>query len=457
MMSVKGMVQARASSESPWHAAEAGEEFDQGAQVRLGVRSAVLIHFANSDKTVAIDRLGITKIDEASRSIDRPRSMPYGRTRYDISEAGVEHESELISPSSTLRIRGDKVSIAEGGEKAAPKPTTAPTSRAASTRAAALPKLGDRFLERIRTVDHSPEFEMTFIPGGTSWMGSQADEAGRNVSEGPRHEVRVEGFWMGRCEVTAGVVEVWVDECRMLRKAKEANKPAVEFGLSEVATQAGEAVPSGIPFSPVSDQNTDREKYPAITLTAYGAQEFCRWLTIRTGRYYRLPSEAEWEYACRAGMQTAYFFGNDAKSLSDYAWMKSDETHPCGQKKANPWGLYDMYGNVGEYVLDDWSDDYRRYVGKVAVDPWRDHVDGHHAIVRGGDFRGEPQELRSASRLKMVQTREASFESRIFNSSGGDYSRNHSTGFRIISPLRREKDGRETTIPWPPSAWDRDK
>jgi hypothetical protein len=146
LVGIEGTVQARASAELPWHAAGTGEEFDHGAQVRLGIRSAVLIHFANSDKTVVIDRLGITKIDEAFDLADRTKkrtidnastSMPYGRTRYDISEGEVEHQSEIVGQSSTLAIRGEKVFLAEGG-KAASKPTTTPAKRrvsAPSTRA----------------------------------------------------------------------------------------------------------------------------------------------------------------------------------------------------------------------------------------------------------------------------------------------------------------------------------
>lgn len=135
---IKGTVEARASAESPWHAAEAGEELGRAAQVRLGVRSDVFIHFANADKTVVIDRLGITKMDEVFRSIDRAkkreinstsRPMPYGRTRYDIPEGEVEHQSEIIAESSTLAIRGDKVSVAADRNMATSKSATAPSSR----------------------------------------------------------------------------------------------------------------------------------------------------------------------------------------------------------------------------------------------------------------------------------------------------------------------------------------
>jgi len=125
-------------------------------------------------------------------------------------------------------------------------------------------------------------------------------------------------------------------------------------------------------------------------MTAYGAQQFCRWLTLRTGHYYRLPTEAEWEYACRAGTTTAYYFGESPANLGDHAWFGGrDKPHLGGQKKPNPWSLYDLYGNVGEYVLDEWSEDYKAEAAAaatrpVAHDPWRKHTDRDYAIVRGG-------------------------------------------------------------------------
>jgi formylglycine-generating enzyme required for sulfatase activity len=301
--------------------------------------------------------------------------------------------------------------------------------------------LGNVYTERL--TPNGVSLDVVYVPGGTFWMVSRAEEAGREASEGPRHRVRVEPFWMGRLEVTGELVEVWLLESMQARGAKMPGAAA----LSAAARRAALSVPCERPYAEFYD--VDR-RGPAATLTAWGAQEFCRWLTLRTGRYHRLPTEAEWEYACRAGTETAYFFGDDPAKLAEYAWFgdEKQKTHRGGLKKPNPWGLYDLYGNVGEYVLDGWGEDYSKGgAGDVAVDPWRKHEDGRAAVVRGGDYESKASEARSAARRRMVQEREAGYGNRVFNhsSAGGVWV----TGFRVVSPLRVEGDGRERCIPRP--------
>jgi sulfatase modifying factor 1 len=308
------------------------------------------------------------------------------------------------------------------------------------------PKLGDNYVEHLTS---KATFELAFIPGGEFMMGSPKDEPGRDPNEGPQHSVRVNPFWMGRCEVTADLVMVWRMEWGEILQAQGHNRKP---NLSATALRAATNVPCGRHYTPFHDHDTNVElaECPAVTMTAYGAQQFCRWLTIRTGHYYRLPTEAEWEYACRAGTTTAYSFGNDPAKLPDYAWLNAKETHAGGHKRPNPWGLYDMHGNVGEYVLDGWCDDYSQFAGKLSSDPWFEHSNEAYATVRGGDSSDDASELRSATRSRRVQRREVNFESPYFNGSvqpGGWL-----TGFRIVSPLRYEGDGREKCIA-PPRAY----
>jgi formylglycine-generating enzyme required for sulfatase activity len=130
---------------------------------------------------------------------------------------------------------------------------------------------------------------------------------------------------------------------------------------------------------------------------------------------YRLPSEAEWEYACRAGSETEFFFGDDAKRLGEFAWYSENsesKTHPVGKKKANGWGLYDMHGNVWEWVEDDWHDNYSGAPNDGSA--WIDKPRGLGRVVRGGSWLYDAQVCRSARR---------------FNAAPG--ARNDTVGFRL--------------------------
>jgi formylglycine-generating enzyme required for sulfatase activity len=132
--------------------------------------------------------------------------------------------------------------------------------------------------------------------------------------------------------------------------------------------------------------------------------EYCRWLSAKTGKVYRLPTEAEWEYACRAGTTTAYFFGDDPARLEEYAWYVENAEKPqtVGKKKPNPWGLYDMHGNVSEWCLDHYAAD--TYSKLKQAEPVKQPVFLPTAmeypyVARGGSWDDDADRLRSAARL----------------------------------------------------------
>lgn len=143
---------------------------------------------------------------------------------------------------------------------------------------------------------------------------------------------------------------------------------------------------------------------PVDSVSWKDAQEYCRRLSAlpeekESGRTYRLPTEAEWEYACRAGTCSRWCFGDEVGRLRDYAWFSGnsgEETHPVGQKKANPWGLYDMHGNVWEWCQDS----YRKYETEATLPDKRQGAAASRRVFRGGGWFDIAKFCRSACRLK---------------------------------------------------------
>ncbi|MGK6353332.1 formylglycine-generating enzyme family protein [Parapedobacter sp. DT-150] len=230
-------------------------------------------------------------------------------------------------------------------------------------------------------------FSMQPIPAGEYRMGSEAG----NADEKPVHQVKVDPFWMGTYEVTWDVYEPFVYK---------------DFERS----RSGGTIPAEVdavtrPTKPYLDMTfgMGKEGHPALAMTQYNAIQFCKWLYVRTGVFYRLPTEAEWEYACRAGSTSAYSFGDDASAVGDYAWYRANsegETHPVGQLKPNAWGLYDMHGNVAEWTYDQYiADFYQQFEGTVAENPVAVPEKLYPHSVRGGSFEDDADYLRSASRL----------------------------------------------------------
>jgi formylglycine-generating enzyme required for sulfatase activity len=237
-------------------------------------------------------------------------------------------------------------------------------------------------------------FEMIAIPAGRFLMGSPPGEAGRKDDEGPQHSVEIRPFWMGKYEVT------W-DEFDLFWKARPGGKEDKEPEDPKDADAVTRPTP------PYADETFDkgREEHPVLGITHHAAMQYCRWLTLKTGKVYRLPTEAEWEYACRAGTTTAYYWGDDPKKLDEYGWFdgNSDEkTHKVGTKKPNAWGLYDMVGNVSEWCIDAYDKDYYKTfpLNKSAVAPVLPATGQRfHDVARGGSWADEAALCRSAARV----------------------------------------------------------
>jgi formylglycine-generating enzyme required for sulfatase activity len=246
-------------------------------------------------------------------------------------------------------------------------------------------------------IEHTSfKIEMVPILSGQFMMGSPANQQGCKPDELPEHKIKVDAFWMSNCEITWNQYETWGEHTDKLRRELLMEDETPRDPIADAVTR---------PTPPYTDMSfgMGKGKHPAICMTQHAARGFCKWLTAKTGRYYRLPSEAEWEYACRAGTESEYSFGNDVSQLDEYAWFadNSDEAyHKVRLKKPNPWGLYDMHGNAAEWVLDQYVPDfYAKSIGDKANNPLAIPLKLYPRVVRGGGWDHPPEQLRSAARL----------------------------------------------------------
>ena len=227
-------------------------------------------------------------------------------------------------------------------------------------------------------------FKMVPVPAGAFLMGSSPKEKGHQADEGPAMEVKISAFWMEEHEVTYDEYVLLLDEGRdpgpLPDGITRPSPPYIDFTLGMGKTGG----------------------FPANSMTQYGALMYCKWLYNKTGIFYRLPTEAEWEYACRAGSKTAYPFGNDEKQLGDYAWYaenSDNKYHQVMTRKPNALGLYDMTGNVAEWTLDQYNEKYFDEIKPGTADPILEPTSTYPITLKGGHFRDEAVNLRSPARL----------------------------------------------------------
>ena len=245
------------------------------------------------------------------------------------------------------------LAVLSGGCDSAKKPPTAPGDEE--------PAVGSEMA--VMLLDRA-ELELVWIPEGSFMMGSLDSEFGRVSDEGPLHEVIFSrGFWLGKYEVTQGQWEAVMG------------------------------------YNPSRFKGTDR---PVENVSWEAVQQFIGALNQAEGRaIYRLPTEAEWEYACRAGTTTRYSFGNDERELGEYAWYAANSggsTQDVGLKKPNAWGLYDMHGNVWEWSHHWYGD----YAAESQTDPTGPAM-GSLRVTRGGCWSiADAWRFRSAYRSKVA-------------------------------------------------------
>jgi formylglycine-generating enzyme required for sulfatase activity len=275
----------------------------------------------------------------------------------------------------------------------------------------------------------SVTYAMVPIPAGEFVMGSPATEAKRNEDEGPQHHVKIEPFWMEQCEVT------W-DEYELFMYPED--KPAAPAdGTTNYTAAAVDAVTR--PTKPYVEMSfgMGKDGYPAISMTQHAANIYCQWLSAKTGHFYRLPTEAEWEYACRAGTTTAYFFGDDPAQLGQYAWFADNSDfkyQKVGKKKPNPWGLYDIIGNVDQWCLDQYDPNYYKQFAETVTEPWNKATKPYPHVVRGGSWQDDADKLRSACRRgsgPAWKAQDPQLPKSIWFLTDAQF-----VGFRVIRPLK---------------------
>lgn len=267
--------------------------------------------------------------------------------------------------------------------------------------------------------DSTVTFEMIPIPGGELTLGSPDSEENRNDDEGPQVRVKVPPFWIGKHEVTWAEYQWFMNQYEMFKKLEELrftrdrmedakkkveSMPAVK-GFLETPLTDVDAVTCPTPLydSSFTYGPGEEPNQPAVTMSQFAAKQYTKWLSGITDQQFRLPTEAEWEYAARGGTSTAYSFGDDPSVIGEYAWTTDDadyQTHEVGTKKPNPWGLYDMHGNAGEWVLDQYiADHYSKLKdGVTAGDAVACPTELFPRVIRGGSWLDTADKCRSAAR-----------------------------------------------------------
>ena len=290
-------------------------------------------------------------------------------------------------------------------------------------------------------------FKMVPIPAGKFMMGSPTSEKGRkDDDEGPQHEVTVDPFFMEEHEVTWAEYNLFLDNYNRL-----SSKAPVPIAPDKMVDAVTYPTPMyDVDAAPKIERMGGRGgKFPAVIMSQFAARQYTKWLSKKTGRFYRLPSEAEWEYACRAGTTTAYYFGDDPAKLGDYGWFNGNSQeadgdtgyHPIMQKKPNSWGLYDMYGNVAEWCVDQYAADwYKQFAGKTTN--WKDTINWptkqYPRVLRGGGYDSEPAECRSAARYataKLLNNVDPQIPKSPHWLSDGFF-----IGFRVVAPVKEPSE-----------------
>jgi formylglycine-generating enzyme len=289
-------------------------------------------------------------------------------------------------------------------------------------------------------------FRMLPIPGGRFAIGSPVAEPGRSDNEGPQRQVELSPFFMSEIQVS------WDMYLAFFRETMSEGRSDASIGISGNHADNADAISGPTPPWGSPDQGWGWGDRPAITMTYYAAETFCRWLSQKTGKTYRLPTEAEWEYAARGATSGPYFFdgspkrysrqtfrnrifGADTATINSYVIYEANSlarTQSPQSVKPNPFGLKNMLGNVWEFCSDFYADDaYTAYPENIVVNNPTGPASGMERVIRGGSFRSDAYDVRAATRNHTRQNDWLRTDPQIPKSIWW-YSDVNDVGFRVV-------------------------
>lgn len=250
------------------------------------------------------------------------------------------------------------------------------------------------------------KFEMIPVPGGKFLFGASDTDTASKADERPAVEIEVSPMWVAKTEIRWAEYKEYMKLYSIFKEFEAAGKRLVTpDNLSDAITAPTELYDSSFTYEYGEEPNQ-----PAITMTQYAAQQYTKWLSLITGQQYRLPTEAEWEYACRGGSKSAYCWGDSVDDAGEYAWFidNTDDSLPMvGTKKPNAFGLHDMHGGVAEWTVNQYTQDGHVALMKLlsekgslnATDAVAWPTESSPCVVRGGSWEMEVADLRSSARL----------------------------------------------------------
>ncbi|MDB4673206.1 SUMF1/EgtB/PvdO family nonheme iron enzyme [Verrucomicrobiales bacterium] len=273
-------------------------------------------------------------------------------------------------------------------------------------------------------------FDMVPITGGSYLMGAPDSDSDADDDEQPQREISVAPFWMGKTEVT------WAEYSPF----QVTKVDRFKNGSPKVMPENPDLIDAvSQPTTPYVEMSFGMgiDGYPAIAMSQHAALKYCQWLSSQTGHFYRLPTEAEWEYAARAGTTTKFYFGDTADAIDDYEWyyenagLPEEKYQMVGKKKPNPWGLHDMLGNVKEWCMDGYEKD--AYTKPLPDIGYTETTARYPRVARGGEWDSDPEDLRVTARSdsKLVwNKRDPQLPKSIWYETEGLW-----LGFRVVRPM----------------------